>query len=416
MAESITGLQLDPNLKVFRTCEIKRRTTSITYESAWLDVTDLVTQWPNVSYELDTISPFKYRTGQANLTFRNDEQQFGSKDFTTSKFNGYVSRYKTQVRISTGLEDEDGTQYPTTKSVFMGVFSDDITDTEVETIITVNDLSQVLIEFNASNIAASVTGIALTSAQIIGTIRDYTPSGASGALLSPFLSASAWFLTSTGRTYTIPTTTTLDGKSAFSLIEELALAENYVFFIDNSGNFIFKERAFSVTSDYTFKGPSENKVNVISLNSVSEGLYRLYNKFSCSLLTSSVVSTQESYSFGDSSNISLYGQREYSFANSFVDTNTAGSVCSSLLADHSVPKREVEIETVYITQLKLQNRVTLTYRGELAGDGSLWGSFLWGHNLWTGYRGGIKINEDFGIIGINVDMERFTTTFKLRGI
>src|SRR3990167_4689956 len=141
MAQSITGLQQESNLRVFRTVEIRRRLRGGGYESAWQDVTSLTTQFPVISFSLDAIQPFSYRRGQAQLSFRNDEKQFGSEDFSVSKFGGFSTRYKTLCRISTGLEDSDGVQYPTTTAVFYGLFSDDIADTQIETHITVNDIA-----------------------------------------------------------------------------------------------------------------------------------------------------------------------------------------------------------------------------------------------------------------------------------
>lgn len=415
MAQSITALQQQPNLRVFRKCEIKRRLSTITYDSDWIDVSDYVVQWPNIQVELDTISPFEYRIGQANLSFRNDAKQFSDGIYVNSVFFGAETRYKTLCRISTGLEDEDGVQYPTQPAVFYGVFSDDIVDGEVQTDITVNDIMQVLSEFNASNIAGSVVGIAQTSAQIVARFRDYVPAGSTVPLLDAVLSYGSWFLFETGRNYTIPTTTYLDNMSALDLIREMAIAENYTYYSDSAGNFIFGARTPSTTSDYTFSGPPNSNVNIQEINSINEGIYKLYNKFSCQLFTGTIISTQESFSYGDNSNVSKYGQRIYDFSGAFINTETAGSVCSDLLAYHSTIKKEVDITTKYITHLPLQARARVIYKGEPSGEGNLWGYFLWGRE-WSGYRGGLKIDEEMHIIGRGIDMNNFKSHFKLRAI
>lgn len=416
MATSITGLQNAANLTVFRKVEIRRRQVGNSqYEPTWQDVTSLTVQFPTIDFSLDDLKPFSYTRGQAHIVFRNDDRQMGSEVFATSKFSGYLTRYKTLCRISTGLQDDAGTQYPSTTAVFYGLFSDDIQDTQMETLITVNDIAQALIEFPASNIAPSIVATALTSNQIMGTIRDYVDAS-SNTLLANFISSGAWILSNTGRTYTIATSTDLQGLSALDLIEQLALAENHVFYIDGSGNANFSDRTMGASSAYTFSGQGERDVNIISLDSYNEGIAKIYNKFSLVITGSAFASTQVSFTVGDQSSVDKYGQREYSFENPYVTAAVAGSICSDLLSYHSTKKAEVQITTKYITQLNLQDRVTLIYRGTLNGDGSLWGNFLWGIGLWSSYTGGININAPYGITGIQIDMENFKTVFRLREI
>lgn len=416
MATSITGLQNAANLTVFRKVEIRRRQVGNSqYEPTWQDVTSLTTHFPVIDFSLDDLKPFKYTRGQAQVVFRNDDRQMGSEAFATSKFNGYLTRYKTLCRISTGLQDDAGVQYPSTAAVFYGLFADDIQDTQIETLVTVNDIAQSLVEFPASNIAPSVVGTALTSGQIIGTIRDYQD-GSGNVVLANFISSGAWILSNTGRTYTIATSTDLQGLSALDLIEQLALAENHVFYIDGSGNANFSDRSFGASSQYTFSGQGERDVNIISLDSYNEGIAKIYNKFSLVITGGAFASTQVAFSAGDGSSVDKYGQREYSFQNKYVSVGVAGSICSDLLSYHSTKKAEVQITTKYITQLNLQDRVTLIYRGTLNGDGSMWGSFLWGHGLWSSYTGGVNINGPFGITGIQIDMEKFQTIFRLREV
>ena len=417
---SITTLQLKPVLKPFRICEIKRRTTD-GYETDWQDVSNLVNDWPNIQFSLDTIRPFSYRRGNAEMSFRNDDKQFAPETFTESKFSGFLTRYRTLCRLRTGLKDDSNVQFPTTTAdqvVFSGVFSDDIDDNLTETRIVINDVTNVLQEFPASNIAPSVVGVALTSKEILQTIRDYQD-GFGNVILDPFISSGAWLLTNTTHTYTIPTTTSLDGKSALDLIEELALAENHIFYLDGAGNVNFLERTPNTTSQYSFNGPGSKNVNIVSLNSFNEGVSSIYTKFSLALQTNTVVSTEQAFTVGDASSSWKYGQREFSFRNAFVNTTTAGSICSGLLTDHVSPKKRLDLNTKYITQLNIKDKVTVTYKGFAGGDGSLWGHFLWDVGLWSDEKGGITINSvTFHIIGIGIDMDKsgLESNFQLKEV
>ena len=106
----------------------------------------------------------------------------------------------------------------------------------------------------------------------------------------------------------------------------------------------------------------------------------------------------------------------FNFQNKYVTTATAGSICSDLLNTFVAPKSEIELTTKYITQLQINNRIRVKYHGEAGGDNSLWRHFLWGVGLWSGYPGGLNINADYGIIGINIDMENFQSKFQLREV
>ena len=414
--DHLAELQKRSVLFPWRRIEIRRRTTD-GYESDWLDVSNFVTQWPTISFELDTTNPFTYRKGVANVIFRNDEKQFSQETRPESIFGAFLTRYKTLCRISTGLQDTDDNQFPLTATVFYGVFSDNIIDTEFETEITVNSIAQVLEEFQTSDIAGSIVGVALTSAEILGTIRDHRDSN-NNVVLDSFISSGAWILSNTGRTYTIPTTTFLEGLSAFSLIEQLALAENHTFFIDASGNFRFTDRTATTTAALGFQGilgPGNVEINVVSVDEFNEGINRLFTKFSCEIL-SGTVSTQESFTVGDNSSSWRYGQREFVFSSEFANTATAGSICSDLLSEFSTPRNEVKLTTKYITNLQIKNRVNVNYVGVSGGDNALWDQAIWDVGLWSDPKGGLSIDGDYNVIGYEIDMENWISRFHLREI
>jgi len=416
MATSIGSLQLEPVLRPFRKVEIRRR-EGIGYESNWYDVSKLVLQYPTINFEMDTIQPFVFNIGSADLVFRNEDKQFASEIFPGSIFAGKLTRYKTLVKISTGLKDETGTEYPTDKTIFYGMFSDQIVDGMEETQVSVNSIQYALQDFAAANVAPSVVGISLTSKQIIQTIRDYQDSFGN-AVLSPFFSVNAWLLTTTGRTYTIDTTTSLDGKSAFDLMSDLAIAENYVFYVNKSGNILFIDRNITSTAIYNFNGDGAKNVNIESIDGYDQGISKVYNKFVCTLPNDTTVHTQESWNIGDNSSSWKYGQRTFEFSSYFVSNATAGSICSDLLLYFVNPKKELQITTKFIApNLDLKDRVTVTHKGKIGGDGSTWDNFLWDYGLWSDEKGGIFINgTDFYITGISINLVDFVTSFKLKEV
>ena len=113
-------------LKYFRRCYIKRRLDdgSGSYETDWFEVTNLVKRWGTISWTTDDFRFNVFEQGNANLVMRNDSKQWNEgPESTKSLFYGFLSRYKTLVRIDVGLYDQAGQPQPTTSSIFYGINS-----------------------------------------------------------------------------------------------------------------------------------------------------------------------------------------------------------------------------------------------------------------------------------------------------
>jgi hypothetical protein len=417
MALSIGSLQLRSTIQPWRKVEIKRR-TGATYESGWLDVSKYVTRWPEISFETDTVNIFNYRIGSAQISFRNDEKQFSQETFYQSLFGGYLTRYKTQVRISTGLEDDNGTQYPASnQQIFYGLF-DEINDNETDSNVTVLSTMSLLQNLPASILPTTpVRGISLTAKELIGYIRDAQDSSGN-YILTPFISSSAWLLTCTGETYVVSTMTSLFNLTAFEFINRLAKAENHTFYIDKTGNFNFKPRTAGASSVYSFNGAGERNVNIEAIESYTNGVMNTYTKVTCNISTDLKITNSESYTVGDNSSSWKYGIREFSWDNPYTNIIDAVTQNTRLLTELQTPKSELILKTKYIApNIDIHDRVTVTIKGEIGGDGSTWDNFLWDYNMWSDEKGGILIdNVDYKVIGIKVNMNDFYTKFFLKEV
>jgi len=417
MALSIGALQLKSTIRPWRKVEIKRRNNAA-YESTWLDVSKYVTRWPEISFETDNINIFNYRVGSAQMSFRNDEKQFAQETFYQSLFGGFLTRYKTQVRISTGLEDDSGTQYPTSDSqIFYGIF-EDINDTETDSHVTILSTMSLLQTLPASILPTlSVRGVSLTAKELIGYIRDSQDSSGN-YILTPFISTSAWLLTCTGETYVVSTMTSLYNLTAFEFINRLAKAENHTFYIDKTGNFNFKPRTAGASSVYSFNGAGERNVNIESIESFTNGVMNTYTKVTCNISTDLKITNSESFTVGDNSSSWKYGIREFSWDNPYTNIVDAITQNTRLLTELKTPKTELELKTKYIApNIDILDRVTVTIKGERGGDGSAWDYFLWDNNLWSDERGGILIDHvDYKVVGIKVNMNEFFTRFYLKEV
>src|SRR5687767_3648720 len=107
MASSLTTLIGRPTHQVFRRAYIKRRQTSDgRYESSWLEITKFVKSWGVFESSVDALRLNRFVHSDIQLIVRNDTGAFNPESNVTSLWSGYMTRYRTLVRIQAGYLDE----------------------------------------------------------------------------------------------------------------------------------------------------------------------------------------------------------------------------------------------------------------------------------------------------------------------
>jgi len=419
-------------LEPFRKAYIRRRLNdgSGDYETDWFDITNLIKIFGIVSWSTDDIQLNQFEQPTVTLTSRNDNKEWTEGVFQTSLFEGFLTRYKTLVRINAGYLDEDGNELPTNTAVFYGIITDEVTlNSENEAIIRVNALSWTLEEQSAGDIGSLASETATSLAEKIRDIQD----GSSNFTLQRYISSTAWNIETTTTVYTDITTDSLNSLNCWELIGRLAEAENFVTYIDNNGGLSFRAKdANTASSLWTFNGPGIRDttygVNIVSLDDLNPGWSQIYNRIRVKHLDenteTSYVTAETSWTVGDGSTQDKYGTRTYEFENTWLDQTGASILAAQMLNNLNAPKDEYLITTKMITHLNLFDRVTLNWYGEpILANPSYWGRSYWSNAAspnkwyWSGRRGGILIrNKECKIIRIDIDLDNFQTQFKLKEI
>lgn len=421
------GLEFEinrPDARVFRRAFIKRRQTSNgKYETNWFEITKYVKKWGSYSRNVDAIRLNRFVHSGANLKVRNDTGAFNPEDNQTSLWSGYMTRYRTLLKIEAGYWDDDQTELPTDTTLGVFIMNDEIPISGVtnEATIKAKSLSSVLSEVRASDVAGITT--TLTANQIIGSIRDHTD-GSGNFYLREFITSTSWTIQTTTNSYFFGTTTAFGSMSCWDLMEKLAETEGYLLLINRSGGIEFRNRdERTTTSQFSFRGLGFNEMSVIRLNEYKEPLNKLYTYFRLKYLTAdtstSYVTAGSTSSVDPSSTAWKYGSRQYDFSFEFANNTTAAqNIVNNLFNTFSVLKDEVNILTKLAPQLEISDKVTLSYRSYDLANTVLWNLFKWDEVLFPTESGeNFDFNNvNFKLLSVNHDLDNFTSSFQMREI
>jgi hypothetical protein len=421
-------------LRYARKCYIKRRLAdgSGSYEATWRDVTHYVKNWGTISWTTDDTRFNIFEQSGTTLVMRNDNKEWNeANESAHSLFVGFLSRYKTLIRIDVGLYDANGIIQPTTASVFYGIIIDDIIlNSDDEAILSINSLTWALQE----NKASYITGVnSQTASSLMTLMRDVT-NGTGNLLLRPYISQTNWQIDTTTALYSgLQTSSALEGYSCWEMARRLAESENFLIYFGRDGILHFKSRnANTTTAQWVFNGPGkidpEYGINIVEFKDMNSGWNKIYQririKYGEANTETSYKTLAESFTPGDSSSSWRFGQRTYEFENYWMNSSTASILAQNILNQTVNPKREFTIKTKLITTLDLMDTVIVNWYGQPTVEPvSYWGIAYWtgptspDRYYWTGHKGGIYlVSETCVIIRHDADLEELTSTFKLKEV
>ena len=414
-------------MDVFRRIYIKRRMSDGEYETDWVRIeNEYIKKFGQITWSVDEIIPSFYRTSGIQFQVTNKDGRFSGTEEEQSIFSDALTVYRTLVKVEAGYKASDGTEYPTNPSLFLGFISEDITYTEDSLVnIKTKHISSVFEEFSADLIPG--LGATQSASDIITKIRDYLDPN-SISVFQKYISLGAWYIQTTTNQYNMATSTSLQSLNCWQLMEKLAVAENYIMYIDNTGNFYFKDKEdITATASYHFSGLGDDDKtyghNIIGNMTEVLNIRKVYNRVKIKLgqddTITSFYTKNESWAWGDSSSSFIYGIREYEYNNTWLSTATAETIADTIFSDFSYPKKEISFRAKFVPQVLVQDRVSVTYRTQrFSEEGDLWAYFLWGYGRF-GERPGYNINidnEDFRTIEVKHSIDNFTTDLKLRAL
>lgn len=417
--------------KVFRKAFIKRRLTGAAggYESDWFEITDKVKRWGTIKTDVDFTKNNALRISSFRLTVRNDDGSFNLADRTASLWNGFLTFYKTKIKIESGYLDSTGSIVPTTTADntanYVGVLTDDIELRHGnEVTFNIRPLTTVFQDVNAGMLTG-LTG-SQTASDILVQIRDLVDSN-SISVFGDFITTTSWNIETTTNIYTeLNTSTVAQNFSMWSLMEKLAESENKVIYIEPNGNIRFRSTTANTTAvAWLFSGISQvDKTyghTIKKINNFSIATSKIYTRIQVQIdpndTTTSYVSQAESWTVGDNSNSWKYGERTFKVENFWLNTATAQTIATTLQTELSTPKKEIDISTKFIPALGLYDLVEVNYvSSNISTSTSLWGNFLWGKSKWdvSDFGDVFEVTGCYKVVGYSHNIDNFDTNFFLR--
>jgi hypothetical protein len=418
---SLASIIKQSSMDVFRRVEIKRREVATgLFESSWQDISQYIKSFGTIERSLDDVRLNRFRNSGFNFKVRNDTGKFNDEDNANSLWNGHLTRYRSLVRVQAGYLDGT-TELPTDPT--LGIF---IMDQELpqdadsnDLAISASSLQSIFEEVRSFDIAGINT--TLTASEIIAKIRDHTD-GAGAFVFRQFITSTAWLISSTTAYYNMTTTTLQeDNLTAWELMVQLAESEQFVCDITRTGGVEFRNRdPRTTTSAFDFRGQGFASPSIITLRGYKEALDKHYTFFDFKWQKDDTT-TSHVYAGTQTTITPLnlawkYGSKTYQFENNLItNTTTAQAIVNATLAEFGTPGRECEINSKFIPDLELLDRVTVSYHSyDLAGI-SLWDVLLWDDGNWA--TEGENFDWDskgFKVLKIKHSLDKFITTSQIR--
>lgn len=424
MTSAIDTLVGRPAMNVFRRAEIKRRlATTGKFESGWTDISEFVKQWGSFESAVDDVRLNRFTYGGLSLAVRNDSGKFNPESNGNSLWNGYLTRYKTLVRIQAGYLDENDGELPTETTQGIYVLSDQIPISVQTNEATLNCLSLVSIFDEVRAVEVPGLGGAQTASDLITRIKNHSD-GSGNLVFREFITSTAWTIQTTTATYNWATTGSLANVSCWDFMSKLAEAEGFVVLINRTGGLEFRNRAErSSTSSFELMGQGFPEMNVIRLDEIVEPLDRLYNFFRLKYLkedtSTSFVYAGTNTTVDPSSSAWKYGNRIYDFEGDFYpNTASAQAVVNGLLTNLGfvTPKQDVTMLCKFLPSVEVLDRVGVSIHSFAMNGTTLWDFFDWDAADWDSEFGENVnwTNKAFKIAAKTTDLDQMTTMLKLQ--
>jgi hypothetical protein len=417
----------------FRKVEIKRRQSSdAQYESSWLDITDYVERYGSIQTAIDSTRINQFLHSGVNLTVRNDYGQFNPEWDGQSLFFGYLTRVRTQVRISAGYTDGSGNQFPDdpVQGIFVLTGEINIASSNNQVNLNCKSLASIFQEVRADELDGITSSI--TSSRIVELIRDATD-GSGNLLFRTFITSTSWDIqTTTAIINNLGTTTSLEQYSVWELMVKLAEVERFVVHISNNGGLVFGNRQpNTVEPTFHLYGAGYRDPNIIKITNYKEAVDKLYThtifKFLEDDTDSSYISAGTATTIDPTSNEWKYGRRTYEFENNlFTDTGTAQLVATSFVNEFSNLKSELSVDCEFLPHIELLDNISVSYTEKPQDLNNAWDVKDWAADTTTAdganflswsseTSAAIQFNQkNFKVISKQTNLDTFITSLIMR--
>ena len=422
--EDVQGMSLKPSATVFRRLWIKRRQAADgLFEPDWQEISSFVKRWGSVERSIDDIKLNTFRNSGFNFVVANDKGKFNKEDNLNSLWLGYLTRYKTLVKVEAGYETAGGTEVPSDPRLGIFVMNQEIPQSadSNELQIPCSSLQVIFDEERATNLSG-ILNTTLTASEIMAKIRDHTD-GAGSFIFRQFITSTSWTIETTTSTY-VYGADELRG-SAWDLMNDLAEKEAKVLLINRTGGIEYRSRDERTSaSAFDFYGLGFPRMNMTKLTDFREAVDKYYTFFRYKYLdadtSTSYVTAGTTTTVSPSSLNWSYGARTYDLeSNSGVaNTATAQAVVDRLYTELATDVPEEAAWTAkFNPELEVLDKVTASYHSYNLAGKTLWDTFEWESGLWAIEGENFDWNsKGFKVLSLKTDLERFDVSVKGRAI
>jgi len=425
---TLKGLIKSSTHRPFRNILMKRRESNGEYETTWQTISNSrIKKFGSVDKGTDVVVQNHFASSGFNFQAVNNDGFFSDITDDKSFFYDKLSRVRTLVSVESGYKSDNGVSYPTTGTLFVGLLKEDMAYTHDNTIkFKADHLDKIFKEFPADRVVG--LGATQTAKSIIEKIRDHTTgSGSDIYYFQKFITSGGWIITSTTRTYNMATSTHLEGMSVWDLMKGLAEAENRMMFITREGDFRFIEKDPTATSSYHFSGIGDTDLtygrNILKQIAVDDDIRNVYNRVRIKYAEGTTsgadlyIIKNESWDWGDSSSSFKYGIRTYELNNDFMGATTVSNAAEDIFSEFQYAKQVVKLQTKFVPQLDVLDRINITYETQVRTGDALWGTAKFDEDIWGGRTGkNISVDGDYKLTRVNHKLANFTSNLVAREI
>lgn len=240
---------------LYRRLYIKRREAA-GYEADWVEIpANRIKSWGTINHQLEYNDVIFTKSESTSVKLDNTGGYFNDITDSNSIFHGFMSRYKTLVKIEAGYKDSANADIGD-PIIFMGIVLSNFAMTLSDITLKINPLVDVYKLLPVKDVSGLYpANPTLTSSLLLQILSRDATDGAGNIIMEPYVSSGMINLNHTSHilqhcNYTSIAGTTVwgvpteanYGNAVFDLISKLTLVEDHVFGVQPNGEIIFTRR------------------------------------------------------------------------------------------------------------------------------------------------------------------------------
>lgn len=384
---SLTNLIRRNRQAPIRRAYIDRRKADDTFEGTWTRIDnylakDRVIDWGIGTWEINNepgqIPSFEVTS--LTMTFDNTEGTFNVESDTNSFWATEFEfiRIFSKLKIETGYVDDDESEVGV-GDTFEGVISAININERGTAVVTILSYTTLLQEYDISDLSLTGTG---TVSSVVDAIMNQSK-------ITKYIP----YIASVPDQNVTVDKTALQGPY-WEVIKQLAFRSNSIPLLIGS-SWEFKKREVAASSSFDFKGVGSTGADSDDILEISfyddEGRDRVRIFWRNSEPGSSVTATST-----NSTLLTKYQRRNQDIDLSILDSEPEKqTLLNALLSQWENPKPVIEFRTRFlVNEIEPLDKITLDIHGEYTQpeNGFIWGAWNWGDgSVWGGFKGGINI-------------------------